>query len=73
MAVPLHPCNHGIGTSMCSRRPISTYAIHGCIDGIFRKIYPMAVTISYVLNSYKKILKIQCCPCVPWLKISEWG
>ena len=27
-------------------------SLHGCIYGIFRKIYPIAVTISYVLNSY---------------------
>ena len=27
-------------------------SLHGCIHGIFRKIYPIAVTISNVLNNY---------------------
>ena len=28
-------------------------SLHGCIDGILRKIYPIAVTFSHVLNSYR--------------------
>ena len=30
---------------------------HGCIYGIFRKIYPIAVTIPNVLNSYTQTKK----------------
>jgi hypothetical protein len=66
MAVPLPPCNHGIGTSMCGRcqfdlRHTWMYqcrvrqdagSAHGCIHGIFRQIRPVAVTTSFVLNSH---------------------
>ncbi len=27
-------------------------SLHGCIHGIFRKIHPVAVTTSFVLNSH---------------------
>ena len=31
-------------------------SLHGCIHGIFRKICPIAVTFSHVLNSYLAVL-----------------
>ena len=69
MAVLLHPCNHGIGASLCGRcrnlRHTWMYQCRvrqdagndqRCIYGIFRKIRPIAGTISYVLNSYTESL-----------------
>jgi hypothetical protein len=32
-------------------------SLQGCIHGIFRKLYPVAVTISNVLNSYNSFKK----------------
>ena len=47
-------------------------SLHGCIHDIFRKIYPIAVTISYVLNNYL-LFFFPCCPRVPWFVIFSYA